>query len=248
MNKPAHNVPGDIGGEIHMQFHRIEGIVNTFYEDVKELEELVEEPEENKEEIRVLVVQELYWQLGRLKEGAPFGDILVALSGMTELVDEALSTDPEDANALKVQDILDELELVRGDAVKQVKELGAKLQNPIVWEYPESLGAMYAHRLANGNTLIAESSASRVIEVTPDKEIAWEYTEVMFPMDIQRLANGNTLISDCFGDRVIEVTPAGEIVWEHRAVEGACGVERLEDGNTLIAVFKENRVIEVGAP
>jgi hypothetical protein len=30
-------------------------------------------------------------------------------------------------------------------------------------------------RLPNGNTLITESDAGRVFEVTPDKEIAWEY-------------------------------------------------------------------------
>ena len=65
-------------------------------------------------------VKDLFWQLGGLKRGAPFAEILVALSGMNKLVDEALSADPEDANAQNLRDILDELELVRGDAVKQV--------------------------------------------------------------------------------------------------------------------------------
>ena len=32
-----------------------------------------------------------------------------------------------------------------------------------------------AQRLPNGNTLITEGSCSRIIEVTPDREIVWEY-------------------------------------------------------------------------
>lgn len=56
------------------------------------------------------------------------------------------------------------------------------LTNEIVWEYradppedffTESRGS--AQRLANGNTLLAESDRGHAIEVTPDGEIVWEY-------------------------------------------------------------------------
>jgi len=50
----------------------------------------------------------------------------------------------------------------------------------VVWTYEDGLNflATYtssAQRLANGNTLICESSGRRVFEVTPDKEIVWEH-------------------------------------------------------------------------
>ncbi len=49
-----------------------------------------------------------------------------------------------------------------------------------VWRY-ESRSDFYspyragAQRLPNGNTLVAESDAGRIFELTPDKEIVWEY-------------------------------------------------------------------------
>ncbi len=50
----------------------------------------------------------------------------------------------------------------------------------IVWEYAdgEHFYSPYragVQRLPNGNTLICESDAGRIFEVTPDKEIVWDY-------------------------------------------------------------------------
>jgi hypothetical protein len=49
------------------------------------------------------------------------------------------------------------------------------------WTYPGDGGDLYSsicgttQRLANGNTLITESTAGRAIEVTPDGEVVWEF-------------------------------------------------------------------------
>jgi hypothetical protein len=45
-----------------------------------------------------------------------------------------------------------------------------------VREYSQGLsGAAFANRLPNGNTLITDSSHSRVLEVTPNKKVVFEY-------------------------------------------------------------------------
>ncbi|OPZ08885.1 MAG: hypothetical protein BWZ10_02614 [candidate division BRC1 bacterium ADurb.BinA364] len=50
----------------------------------------------------------------------------------------------------------------------------------MVWRYEDRAGFFSAYRagvqrLPNGNTLIAESDAGRIFEVTPEKEIVWDY-------------------------------------------------------------------------
>ena len=52
--------------------------------------------------------------------------------------------------------------------------------NEIIWRYEDRAGFFSAYRsgvqrLANGNTLIAESDAGRILEVTSDKEVVWDY-------------------------------------------------------------------------
>ncbi|MCK4736892.1 MAG: hypothetical protein KAT65_30850, partial [Methanophagales archaeon] len=234
MSRPAHSIPGEIGGEIHAQFHRIEGHAVAISDSVKELEELAEDSEGNKEEMQVLVVVKLWDQLG----SEMFGGLAQAIGGMSELIDQALTADPEDSNALKCEDILYEMEDAQYDLLEQVKELAAKVQEPIVWEY-NCLGPLNPHRLASGNTLIAETLGDRVIEVSPDGEIVWEYTGVVYPTDSERLENGNTLIADKGNKRIIEVTPDKEIVWEYlgnggQELTALYGVRALDNGNVLI--------------
>ena len=241
MGKPAHSIPCEIGGKIHDQYHRIESLVSIVYENVEELEELVEEPKKNKDRLRELVVHELYGQLGRRELGK-------LVTGMSELVDKALSADGEAAQ--KLQDILDKLEHSKDRVLKQVKRLAAKLQEPIVWEYRKSRGVHSSHRLANGNTLISEYSADRVIEVTPDKKIVWKYSGdskgLESPSVSRRLKNGNTLIGDQGNRRIIEVTPDKKIVWKYsKGLKTLCDVERLKNGNILISDLGMSCVIEV---
>jgi hypothetical protein len=235
MSKPAHGVPGDAGAGTHTQFHRCEGFALAVYNSVLELKKLAADPNKNKEEIRELVVVELWDQLG----SEMFGGLAKAIGGMSEFIEQALTADPEDANAKKVQDILYEMEDAQDAIREQVSELAAKVQAPIVWEY-SCMGGMNPHRLANGNTLINEAFADRVIEVSPDGEIVWEYTRVVYPTDSERLENGNILIADKGNKRVIEVTPDKEIVWEYlgnggQELTALYGVRALDNGNVLIA-------------
>lgn len=52
--------------------------------------------------------------------------------------------------------------------------------NEELWRYEDRSGFFSAYRsgvqrLPNGNTLVAESDAGRIFELTPDKEIVWDY-------------------------------------------------------------------------
>jgi len=49
-----------------------------------------------------------------------------------------------------------------------------------IWRYEDRAGFFSAYRsgvqrLPNGNTLVAESDAGRIFELTPDKEVVWDY-------------------------------------------------------------------------
>jgi hypothetical protein len=239
MSKPAHQVPGDVGAEIHTQFHRCEGFAVAIYDSVDELETLAADPEKNEEKIRELVVETLYGQVN-----TQWGELSAAVGGMSELIERALEVDPENVNALKVQEILLEIEDAQFEIDGQVKGLGEKVQDPIVWQY-KCMSPANPHRLESGNTLIAEHIGDRIIEVTQDGEVVWEYDDVVAPMEAQRLENGNTLIADTGNQRVIEVTPNGEVVWEYKEAVIAGSVQKLANGNTLIADYVGNRVIEV---
>jgi hypothetical protein len=234
MSKPAHGVPGDAGAGTHTQFHRCEGFVLAIYNSMLEINKLAADPDGNKEEICELVVVKLWEQLG----SEMFGGLAKAMSGMSEFIEQALAADPEDTNAKKVQDILDEMVDTQDTIIEQVSELAAKVQVLIVWEY-SCMGPLNPSRLANGNTLINEAFADRVIEISPDGRIVWEYTGVVYPTDSERLENGNTLIADKGNKRIIEVTPDKEIVWEYlgggQELTSLYGVRHLPNDDILIA-------------
>ena len=48
-----------------------------------------------------------------------------------------------------------------------------------------------ADRLPNGNTLIADRRAHRIVEVTPDGEIVWEVYAPYQPYDVERIGTGD---------------------------------------------------------
>jgi hypothetical protein len=121
-----------------------------------------------------------------------------------------------------------------------------------------------AQRLANGNTLICDSEAFKVLEVNPAGTVVWHYGtgvkgsgpgQLSGPNSARRLANGNTLISDSENSRVIEVngagetkqaynvagrTPAGGVLSDPRAAV------RLANGETLIADLGNMRLVSYG--
>ncbi|OGL41344.1 MAG: hypothetical protein A2161_20280 [Candidatus Schekmanbacteria bacterium RBG_13_48_7] len=69
--------------------------------------------------------------------------------------------------------------------------------------YTDSCGS--ADRLPNGNTLIVESDAGRVFEVTPDKTIVWEY------INPHRTGKNNELIASLF--KVVRLKPNFPLKW-----------------------------------
>jgi hypothetical protein len=117
----------------------------------------------------------------------------------------------------------------------------------------ELIDPFQAVRLPNGNTLIAENQAGRVIEVRSadyvdgqpndgytEASVVWEYgvlgeyanehdyasPYLDWPKYAQRLPNGNTLIADEAANLVLEVTPAKTVVWSY----GTPGVSGSEPG------------------
>lgn len=83
-------------------------------------------------------------------------------------------------------------------------------KDEIVWEYDG--GSRDIHKLASGNYLI--TYATKVVEVTPGKEVVWTYERSVNPelMSAQRLRNGRTLVTE-LGEqpRLVEVDPTGKI-------------------------------------
>lgn len=146
-----------------------------------------------------------------------------------------------------------------------------------VWEYDATKQADNAgkkieihafQRLADGNTMFAESGTSRIVEVSPDGKIVHEVPlKVSKPHPhkdtrlVRKLVSGNYLV--CHeGDGIVrEYSPKGVSVWEFpvplfdRTPAPGHGVEgygnqcfsalRLATGNTLIATGNGHRVIEV---
>ena len=118
-----------------------------------------------------------------------------------------------------------------------------------------------AHRLPDGNTLIAvdstEPAEDAVIEVDSAGNIVWSVNHTTTPelygtvyyTRVQRLPDGNTLIVLQNYKKVIEVDPSGNVIWEaNDTMPGLIGDiwdERLPNGNTLICDANGDRVIEV---
>jgi hypothetical protein len=146
----------------------------------------------------------------------------------------------------------------------------------IIWKYeskpkPGSTGRVEVHafqRLADGNTMIAESGNSRIIEVDRDGKIVKEVPLQVKKPDahrdtrmVRKLSSGNYLVCHEGEGCVREYAATGKVVWEYRLDLGGrprspghgpeghgvevFGAVRLANGNTLIAGGNNNRVLEV---
>ena len=123
-------------------------------------------------------------------------------------------------------------------------------------------------RLRNGQTLIAESGNSRLIEVDQAdrivKTIPLTVTKTNAHRDtrmVRKLENGHYLVCQEMEGSVREYDDTGRIVWEYKldlagrprspghGVEGhgveVFGAVRLRNGHTLIAGGNNNRILEV---
>ncbi|MCZ2342814.1 MAG: PQQ-binding-like beta-propeller repeat protein [Bacteroidales bacterium] len=149
-------------------------------------------------------------------------------------------------------------------------------QKQIVWKYesrpkPGYTGRVEVHavqRLADGNTMIAESGNTRIIEVDPQgritRTIPLQVGKPNAHRDtrmVRKLKNGHYLVCQESDGCVKEYDADGRVVWQYKldlagrpraaghGPEGhgveVFGAVRLPNGHTLIAGGNNNRVIEV---
>lgn len=147
--------------------------------------------------------------------------------------------------------------------------------NRVVWEYnckpTEGVKRIEVHafqRLADGNTMIAESGNARIIEVDPSGQIVKQIKlKVKNPHPhydtrlARKLENGHYLVAHEGEGFCREYDADGKVVWEYEVPlfdkprAGGHGPKawgnklfsayRLENGNTLIGTGNGHRVIEV---
>jgi hypothetical protein len=149
-------------------------------------------------------------------------------------------------------------------------------EKKVVWTYEAKpkdgyKGNVEVHacqRLADGNTMIAESGNARIVEVDKDgkvvKEVPLTVENPSAHSDtrlVRKLENGHYLVAHENDGCVREYDGNGKVVWTYklglagRPASGGHGVEghgdhvysalRLPSGNTLIGCGNGNRVIEV---
>jgi hypothetical protein len=132
------------------------------------------------------------------------------------------------------------------------------LGKEVVWEYDSAsengnkdkrVDVHAFARLANGQTMIAESGVGRIIHVDKDNKLVKE-----FPLGeggrkstrlVRMLENGNFLACAEQPGVVTEYDPKGKVVWEYAIDTRVYGAIRLKNGNTLIASGSGNSVVEV---
>ena len=132
-------------------------------------------------------------------------------------------------------------------AKRGVREVTREKQ--VVWEYFSSGEVWGCQRLPNGNTLVAECTQKRLLEVDERGEIA-KIVPVRSGGNVhlgmrhaRKLANGNYLVALLDDKAVWEYDPSGKKIREIKVPDMAFSVVRLENGNTLVGY--RNGVIEV---
>lgn len=157
------------------------------------------------------------------------------------------------------------------------KVMELNLQGETVWEYDSSKTEGYNgekieihafQRLANGNTMVAESGISRIVEVDADGKLVSEIPlQVKEPHPhrdtrlVRKLDNGDYLVSHEGEERVARYNTSGEVVWnfqvplfDKQPAKGhgpeGYGAKTfsaivLKNGNYLIATGNGHSVLEV---
>lgn len=120
----------------------------------------------------------------------------------------------------------------------------------IVWKHDSKGANVHAfQRLADGNTMIAESGIGRIVHLDKEGQIQ---KEVPLPKDgrhqtrmLEILPNGHYLSCAENPGVVTEYDATGKIVWEYPTNTRVFGAIRLKNGNTLIATGSGNSILEV---
>ena len=132
------------------------------------------------------------------------------------------------------------------------KKRGAREVTPdkkIIWEYDTSSEVWGCQRLSDGNTLVAECTGKRLVEVDRQGEIVKTVSVEsggnthMGMRHARKLANGNYLVGLLDDKAVREYDSSGKMIREIKVPDLAFSVIRLENGNTVIGY--RGGVIEV---
>lgn len=114
-----------------------------------------------------------------------------------------------------------------------------------IWRVGELPGGPTSiQRLENGNTLIACTEGSQIVEIDPAKKVIWRASIEGRPVDARRLNDGRTLVTLQHAQKVVELDAAGKQVWEISGVGMAFSAERLLGGNTLVCAIGSAQVRE----
>jgi len=123
------------------------------------------------------------------------------------------------------------------------KKRGAREVTPdkkVVWEYLTTSEVWGCQRLADGNTLVAEGSARRLLEVDPKGRIVKTVpiksggNRHMGMRHARKLAGGGYLVPFLTDKAVREYDPSGKMIREIKVPDLAFSVVRLKNGNTVI--------------
>jgi len=187
-------------------------------------------------------------------KGTLTGQILATGSGKILLIDKTGKTlwKYKGANCSDIW-LLDNGNVLLAD--NNVFEIDPKTDT-VVWSYKpkeqKGGGTFAAQRLANGNTMVGENSAGRIVEVDKKGKIVFE---LKLPecqpgshnnlRMVRKLDNGNYLV--CYKGKAMvrEVTPAGKVVFEVKVSGVAFSAVRLANGNTVVGHI--NNVTEYDA-
>ncbi|HUG91599.1 MAG TPA: HEAT repeat domain-containing protein [Planctomycetaceae bacterium] len=169
------------------------------------------------------------------------GNVLIAAYGPNKV----LEVDPQGhvvwehavASCLNARLLPNGNVLVAGHTSKKAFELTRDKQ--VVWQHESPHNCYDAHRLPDGNTLLAVGQ--QVEEISPEGAVVWSYRANGSVYGVQPLASGNILLTDT-SRGALELTRDRRIVWQF--TEGnAFDAFRMPNGNTLIA--SNRRFIEV---
>ena len=133
----------------------------------------------------------------------------------------------------------------------------------IVWQFDDSGRLKFAHssrRMPNGNTLITDTTNSRLVEVTLEKKIIltsdqWgrgkgrlsDGSHLHYPNEAFELADGTFLVTDRNNDRCLQVSREGKVLWSfgENELHHPHNANPLPNGNILVSDSDGNRVLEV---
>lgn len=143
------------------------------------------------------------------------------------------------------------------DAGSKVFIIDAK--GRVLWLH--DTGLRFAHSaamLSNGNVLVPDTNADRLVELDVSGREVWtsdswgggtgvlsDGTRIDYPNCVEELADGRFLVSSRYTSTVLEVDRAGKVYWSYRGASKQHAPRRLASGNTLIADSDGDRIIEV---